>query len=246
MTDASGKPLKTSAAQPGLHKDSGDRNGCRRCGTCCRKGGPALHMADIALVKTGAIALDSLFTIRAGERVHDNVCGRVVPLKTEIVKIRGRANSWSCLFYDSSTCGCRIYDQRPLECRALACWNTSELVHIYKRHRITRKDLIGNIRDLWDLVQTHESRCAYEKLSGLISQIKTAPDQYLADAVCECIAYDRHLRELTVEKSGMTPGLLDFLFGRPLQETVSMYGITVFKSGSRLQLRFKSWQGESL
>lgn len=243
MTDAPGKPGKTAASRPVSHEGGG--NGCQRCGTCCRKGGPALHTEDIALVKTGALPLESLFTIRAGEKVHDNVRDRVMPLKTEMVKIRGQDDSWSCRFYDAGTRGCRIYEQRPLECRALACWDTSELERIYQRDRIGRKDLIGNIRGLWDLVQAHESRCSYEKLSRLISRIKAAPEKSLTDAVCECIAYDLHLRRLTVEKSGIGPGLLGFLFGRPLQETVKMYGLAVIQSGNRLQLRFTPRKGES-
>ncbi len=217
-------------------------SGCRRCGTCCRKGGPALHAEDVELVKNGVIGIESLFTIRAGERVHDNVRGRVVSLHTEIVKIKGQNDSWTCRFYNADAAGCRIYAHRPLECRALACWDPSELERIYQRGRITREDLIGSIRGLWDLVQTHESRCSQEKLAGMISRLTTPLDSSLTDAICECIAHDRHLRQLTVEKSGIAPALLDFLFGRPLQETVKTYGFTVIQSEERIRLHFSPWK----
>jgi Fe-S-cluster containining protein len=243
MTDTPEKPGKKGEGNPAAPTEAG--NGCRRCGTCCRKGGPALHTEDVELVRSGVIGLESLFTIRAGERVHDNVRDRVVSLQNEIVKIKGIGGSWTCLFYDSDTAGCRIYRQRPLECRALACWDPAELEHIYQQDRITREDLIGSIRGLWDLVQAHESRCSQEKLAGMISKLKIPLDPFLTVAIRECIGYDHHLRQLTVEKSGIAPALLDFLFGRPLQETVKMHGITVTKSGNRLQLRFNHLRGSS-
>lgn len=65
------------------------QTGCRRCGTCCEKGGPSLHLADKPLVVDGQIPARCLFTLRKGERVRDNVAGTLVPLEREIVKIRG-------------------------------------------------------------------------------------------------------------------------------------------------------------
>ena len=218
--------------------------GCRRCGICCRKGGPALHVQDIELVRSGIIGLESLFTIRAGERVRDNVRDRVVPLTAEIVKVRGRGDAWTCVFYDGDDRGCRIYAHRPLECRILACWNPSELERVYERGRITREDLIGSIRGLWDLVQTHEERCSQRKLAAMIARLQTPPDPSRTDAICRCIAYDRHLRRLTVEKSGISPSLLDFLFGRPLQETVKAYGFTVIEGEDQIRLHFSPWKND--
>ncbi len=218
--------------------------GCRRCGTCCRKGGPALHVADVERVRSGIIGLESLLTIRAGERVHDNVRNRVVSLKKEIVKIRGRGDTWTCLFYDDEARSCGIYDHRPLECRALACRDPSELKRIYEQDRITRKDIIGSIQGLWDLVQTHEARCSQQKLAAMIARLKAPLDPALANDICGCIAYDRHLRRLTVKKSGISPALLDFLFGRPLQQTIKTYGFTVIESEGRIRLHFSPWKGD--
>lgn len=49
------------------------RTHCRRCGTCCEKGGPALHTDDRMLIENGHIPARYLFTIREGEPVVDNV-----------------------------------------------------------------------------------------------------------------------------------------------------------------------------
>ena len=88
---------------------------CRRCGTCCRLGGPVLHTEDLQLaarfdvgirefaqgpaqtVTAAAIAelnrngkgfgLADLLTLRRGELARDDVAGTLLPLDAECVKI---------------------------------------------------------------------------------------------------------------------------------------------------------------
>jgi Fe-S-cluster containining protein len=193
---------------------------CQQCGICCTKGGPALHKEDAPLIERGAIPTKSLFTLRKGEMAIDNVVGHAAPLEDEIIKIKGRKGAWTCCFYNAATHDCQIYDTRPVECRVLACWDTADIERIYARNRLTRQDLLGSVSGLWDVVQTHEQRCAYRKIEQWVSKIDQG-DQTARAALNEMIAYDRHLRSLTVEKSGIDPALLDFLFGRPLSETLA-------------------------
>ena len=42
----------------------------------------------------------------------------------------------------------------------------------------------------------------------------------------EMIRYDSQFRVLVTEKSGIDPEMTDFLFGRPLMETVRAFGVT--------------------
>ncbi len=63
----------------------------------------------------------------------------------------------------------RIYNDRPLECRALKCWDTRELEQIYAAKRLTRRDLISNVKGLWDLIEDHQVRCDYIKIRDLIA-----------------------------------------------------------------------------
>ena len=60
---------------------------CRQCGTCCRKGGPALHVEDSYLLEEGIIQLQDLVTFRAGELVRDTSNNGVVPLPAEIATL---------------------------------------------------------------------------------------------------------------------------------------------------------------
>ena len=74
------------------------RTECIRCGTCCEKGGPALHAEDKALVEAGRIHTRYLYTIRKGERVHDNVRNCLIPATSDIIKLKGKNQSWVCVF----------------------------------------------------------------------------------------------------------------------------------------------------
>ncbi|HSO67896.1 MAG TPA: YkgJ family cysteine cluster protein, partial [Desulfatirhabdiaceae bacterium] len=87
---------------------------CLRCGTCCKKGGPCLHDADRVLVESGIIPLANLWTIRVGEMVHDPIAGIVRSTDDEIIKINGRSNSPTCLYFDDAHNTCEIYMNRPL------------------------------------------------------------------------------------------------------------------------------------
>jgi Fe-S-cluster containining protein len=125
---------------------------CSRCGTCCRKGGPALHREDRHLVEQGLIHTRHLYTIRRGEWVHDPITGALVQASGDIIKIKGASGTWACRFFEDGPHTCRIYADRPLECRTLTCWNTAGIERVYEIDRLTREDLISGIAGLWGLV----------------------------------------------------------------------------------------------
>jgi Fe-S-cluster containining protein len=202
--------------------DSADTHSCLRCGTCCRKGGPAFHLADRPLIESGTIPLRDLFTIRKGERVKDPIRGVVRPVDTELIKIRGGANTWTCTYFDERDSCCRIYTGRPLECRLLKCWDTTDVEEMTARECLTRRHLLEGVAGLWDLVAEHEARCSCEKLGEMMANFKKERQQRTKKAIAEILNYDRHLRQLVVEKSRIDPEILDFLFGRPLEKTLAM------------------------
>jgi Fe-S-cluster containining protein len=198
---------------------------CRRCGTCCQKGGPALHIADQALVESGKIALKHLLTIRQGEPAYDNVSGTIAPAVTDIIKVntcRNRASQ--CVFYDPRLKQCRIYETRPAECQALNCRDTRKIERIYSTQRLTRRHLLSKVEGLWDLVRDHQERCDYGFISELAAQIRQGlkPEQ-AQQQLLALIHYDEALRETTVAHAGHTSEMLEFLFGRSLSFTVQMF-----------------------
>jgi Fe-S-cluster containining protein len=198
---------------------------CQRCGTCCRRGGPTLHLEDQALVESGKIPLKHLFTIRQGEPAYDNVAGVVAPAVTDIIKLKGlSAGSEACCFYDADSRGCRLYAGRPAECRALKCWDTRQIEDLYSCRRLTRRHLLSQVEGLWDLVQDHQERCDYSHVAELASAAKlTSSAKASQKKLLELIRYDESLRQITCDKARVDPEILPFLFGRPIAFTIQMF-----------------------
>ena len=211
-------------------------NPCLRCGTCCEKGGPSLHLADRSLVDDGQIPARCLITLRRGELVRDNVKGTLAPLSEEIIKIKGLAGRWTCRFYDQASRGCRIYDHRPLECRALNCQDTRRIEEIYQATRLTRKDLLSDMNGLWELIEDHEQRCSY---AGLRARVEAGTHEgrlIQEEAILEILRLDVHVRQLAVEKGQLDSRMLDFIFGRPLADTIQQFAIGLVKSKGQFAL----------
>ncbi|WP_319521376.1 YkgJ family cysteine cluster protein [uncultured Desulfosarcina sp.] len=219
---------------------------CRRCGICCEKGGPGLHHEDSPLVENGNIPAKCLYTIRCGELVRDDIRGSLAPLAEEIVKIKGQAGKWTCLFYDRQEHGCRIYDHRPIECRVLNCRDTGPIEQIYDKARLTRRDLLTTVAGLWELVEDHERRCSYAQLGAWVREGTLENDAFKQEeAIFETLRYDAHIRQLAVEKGGLDADLLPFVFGRPLTETIRMFGIDLIKrNGAYGLVRSRVRQGK--
>ena len=195
-----------------------EKGKCRRCGICCEKGGPSFHMCDRQLIVEGRIQLSDIYTIRPGEPAYNNVREQVEPTVADIIKIKSRPVSNACIFYQAGEGVCGIYSDRPLECRLLKCWDTAEIVAVYDRERLSRKDLLQNAQPLWELVEMHQSEISYDRVSQLVQAEDKA-------ALAQLIRYDASLREVTREKTPANSGVLEFLFGYPLEQTISRYGI---------------------
>jgi Fe-S-cluster containining protein len=211
---------------------------CRRCGTCCRKGGPALHRQDGPLIDEGLIPAETLYTIRPGEPVQDNVAGRLSFADDDIIKIKGGGNDWCCRFLEEATNRCTIYDHRPVECRAMQCWDTQAIEALYEKERLTRRDLLQGVAGLWELIEDHERRCNYRQINELAGRLSGEPaEQKTAlGAITDMVKYDESLRQLLVENGHTPAGMLDFLLGRPLTHTLPGFHIQVESSEGRIRL----------
>jgi len=204
-----------------------DRTHCIQCGTCCGKGGPALHKQDAHLIKSGKILCKSLVTIREGEPAFDNVRNQVVLSVSDIIKIKSKNNSRSCIFLDEEKAACGIYDNRPIECKALQCWDTTAIEKLYDRNRITRKDLLFETKDIWDLIIDHQNRCSYDRIRQLLDNGKERDKSETEEELRFLVRYDAHLRSLLSEKGGMDPDMMDFFFGQTLAVTILRLGVVL-------------------
>jgi Fe-S-cluster containining protein len=195
-------------------------------------------LEDRELVDSGIIPLKHLMTFRQGEPVYDNVGGSIAPAVTDIIKIKSiRQSSSDCVYYGAARKGCRIYQHRPSECTALQCWDTRKIEAIYNCRRLTRRHLLCNVRGLWDLVTHHQEHCDYAHIAELADRIRQGRQAGAAEEeLLELIRFDGHLREVTLQRGNLDPGMLDFLYGRPLSFTIRLFqlGITKTDSGVRV------------
>ncbi|MFO7964830.1 MAG: YkgJ family cysteine cluster protein [Desulfobacterales bacterium] len=205
------------------------RQSCTRCGTCCRKGGPAMHLEDKPLIERGDLHLRDLMTIRNGEPAYDNIRGETAPATSDIIKIKSRQNDSACIFYDDANRACGIYRNRPLECRMLKCWDTRDILTIYNRNRLSRFDLIGMSPEWWDLVNDHQNRCSYDDVLIFVNTaMKTGEkDAILEKKAAYAIRYDMEIRVLIRQNDRIDSEKLNFLFGRPMTDTLSSMGVRV-------------------
>ena len=209
---------------------------CIRCGTCCKKGGPSFHLEDKVLIEKGIILSKYLYTIREGELCYDNIKESILPAASDIIKIKGQKDSVTCIFFNEKENECTIYDNRPVECRALKCWDTREIENIYSKNRLTRKDLTSTIEGLWDLVEDHQRRCSYETLKFFIDALNKDKKDEALKGIFDIIEYDAQIRELVVQKGYLDPEMTDFIFGRPITETIRMYGFKIIKQDDNYRL----------
>ena len=215
----------------------GTRPYCIKCGTCCRKGSPSLYRDDLPLFRRGTLTRRDLVALRPGETVYSNEDDRFIRLPVEQVKIREKPGSRECLFFQPEGHGCGIYDNRPLQCRVLECWNPEGYKVLKKNKLLSRKDLLGPTDPLLPVVKTHEERCNVLRLQELLMKTaeQTIPDD---EGLMGIILYDRHVRTYLSEKFDLNRQHLDFLLGRPVAEVIPGLGFQIqFEPGNRIVVR---------
>jgi Fe-S-cluster containining protein len=209
---------------------------CERCGTCCKQGGPALHIQDLELIRSGAIPTSSLITIRKGELVHNPLTGAVQPVAVELVKIVGTGRQWDCCYYDE-TKGCTIHDHRPHACRALQCWDTGEVLALIEKDTLSRFDILSADDVLLPVIREHTRICPCDDLQevrGNFARLSLEKKRDLETRVREELRFrvrviaDYHLR-LSQEL---------FYFGRPLFQLLQGLGVGITESREGVRLRW--------
>lgn len=202
------------------------KTSCDRCASCCTGGGPILRIADAYLVKTGKIPSNYLYTLRKGELLFDKDKLEMVPIKTDLIKIKINKETLKCLFLEDKN-HCKIYGMRPSECRAFKCWNTREIEAKYHEDPLERADLLSDLEGMWELIVDHQERCSYEKMKELTEELEDDEDGHIFAEINEIVKYDNALRQTMVEKAGVDPEMLHFLIGRPFTETMAMFNYII-------------------
>ena len=228
-----------------------DGSGCRRCGTCCRLGGPVLHREDLASVlppgsvEKNGFGLADLVTLRAGELVRDDVARTLAPLDTECVKldpVEGDSG-WACRFLGRDAGApagrdavCRIHSVRPAQCRALSCTDTRKIAALYTRDRIVREDILRAVEApaAWrEVPAAHEDRCSVRRMAELAHAVpwSKAPCRESEELV-RLLRFDIAFRQLCVERGHIPEAYLLFLLGRPMVLLLAGFGLRFEQTGN--------------
>ncbi len=204
----------------------GEKASCDRCAGCCTGGGPVLRQADAHLIRSGKLLSTFLYTIRKGELLFDKDKMKMIPVKTDLIKIKVDKDNFECLFLQDSS-NCDIYTTRPVECRAFKCWNTREIENKYNEDPLERADILSDVEGLWGLIDDHQARCSYDRMGELTSKLAQDDNDAVMSEINEIINYDNALRETMVEKANIDPEMLHFLIGRPFTETMVMFNLKI-------------------
>lgn len=212
-----------------MTKTGETRTSCIRCGTCCRKGSPTLHHEDIPILLGGHIKHNQLVTIRKGELAFDPATQSLRPTDKELIKINGRGGSWACRFLDEATSECTVYEHRPLECRLLKCWDTSDLEAAMGRSTLARTDIINRNDPVAEVIQYHDRKVSLEDLQDLTTRFaeRRVLEEVAVRKLDEMIRLDLAIRANAFEKLGIDQQYELFIFGRPLTTLIKSYGIQV-------------------
>lgn len=216
-------------------RDEAPRTHCIRCGTCCMKGGPTLHEEDATLFTKGVLEKTHVYTLRRGEVVR-KIDDTLMILEGEMIKIKGVGEAWSCIFYDDDEKACKIYQDRPVECRALKCWAPRDLIEVMARPCLQRTNLINPDDGILKIIKAHEQRCAYETLESAVMGLQQPGSDKAVEKILDLLQYDHYVRPFLTEKLNVDPNAMDFFFGRPLTTTIRRFGLCVKEEGDNFTL----------
>jgi Fe-S-cluster containining protein len=211
---------------------------CKQCGTCCRKGGPALHQEDREILRTGQIELQHLVTIRKGEMALSPVSDTLQATDRELIKTAGRGSDWTCCFFDEQTNTCTIYENRPLECRLLQCWDTATIEAVINKDTLARTDIIEPNDPILEFIGAHEQACPLSRVTSLAVELNGAVEkQPILAELTGLVRRDLQIRARAVTAFNIPVAVELFYFGRPLFVLLSPYNIEIHEDHEGVHLK---------
>jgi hypothetical protein len=86
------------------------------------------------------------------------------------------------------------------------------------------------VNGLWELVEYHQRQCDHTKIRKWVEELLAVfpcASQRARESILQAAGFDAHLRRQAAERTKTDPALFDFLFGRPLIQTLKAYRLTI-------------------
>lgn len=212
---------------------------CTLCGTCCEKGGPALHAEDLSLLENAVLSIDDLVTIRQGEIVLQSETGKPELTDFELIKIRGAGSEWCCRFLDAEERTCTIYENRPFTCRLLKCWDPKDVLEVTGKKILSRYDLIDKGDPLLQLAEFYDHQFNLPDMIEIKVDLQSESNrQDTLVRLREMVEKDLMFRSLAVERFEIPVSREIFYFGRPLFQLLAPLGVTILETSDGIELGY--------
>ncbi len=212
------------------------RTGCVRCGSCCSSSSPMLLKDDMPLFISNLLNDTNTYTVRSGEPLY-NIREQALHFAPfEIIKICEYNGCQMFVRGIEGPAECAIYEDRPVQCRDYKCWHTEPPMEGLEEVRLTRADLFGTIKPLYEVITKHEEVCSYEEMADLISSIEGGAED-MVGALLDMLRFDLTTREFLLGHFGVSGRAMDLILGRPLIDRIRLFGLEVVQEGDGFVLR---------
>lgn len=197
------------------------RETCVRCGECCEKSSPTLLLPDLELFNREVLTWNEVYSLPEGDQVLSRE-GKPAVLKEERLKIRELPGTRQCWFYLAATRGCRIYQDRPEQCRRQQCWD--EPAEPASGEFLARRHLLEQVPEVWELISAHRERCRRPMVRQAVQNLLDG-EESAAEPLFNALHFDHYLRQMFTQEWNLAPAATELLLGRPLTDFVASLGL---------------------
>jgi len=208
---------------------------CRRCGECCRRGGPVLHSEDRGLFAGKIISITDVVRVRKDEPAFDPMQGRVVRAAAEMLKIGGSGRSWSCRFFSPDPPACTVHADRPLECRLFFCRAPEDLAAVAGSDLLALPAVPDLDPALSGLAGEFDRTFPFSAFNVLLR--KAVHDRGALAELSDLVNRELRFRMKTCAARCLSPSLEAAILGRPFFLSAAASGFEVREREGGLALR---------
>ena len=138
--------------------------------------------------------------------------------------MREKPGGRECVFFAGEADRCSIYHDRPLQCRAQACWDPMPARDAAEMPFLLRKHIFEGVDLLLEVMAEHESRCGFEVFSDAFEKLSAGGSVH---EVLRLLSYEEHFRLFASDAFKIPAANMELLFGRSFIQLAPLFGFKV-------------------